>query len=80
MTEKTKILSLNCLLIFLSYYLYFIYIKHKKLEKQYAQFISEKDRIRERAIDKYQTELMIRLQKTLEFDILKNEIDHTKLK
>jgi hypothetical protein len=59
---------------------YFFSFKHKKLGEQYKQFIEEKKRIRERAVEKYQTELMIRLQKTLEFDILKNELDKTKLK
>ena len=39
--------------------------------------MKEKENIRKRAIMKYQSELAVRLQKTLEYDLLKNELENT---
>ena len=54
--------------------------KNQQLIKQYSQFINEKEAIRKRAIAKYQTELKLRLQKMLEYDILMKQLEEVKLK
>ncbi|CAF0890897.1 unnamed protein product [Brachionus calyciflorus] len=54
--------------------------KNQQLIKQYSQFINEKEAIRKRAIAKYQTELKLRLQKMLEYDILMKQLEEVKQK
>ena len=45
------------------------------MQKHYSQFIHEKDAIRRRAIAKYQTELKVRLQKMIEYDLLVKQLE-----
>lgn len=52
--------------------------KNQQLIRQYSQFINEKETIRKRAIAKYQTELKLRLQKMLEYDLLLKQLEEVK--
>lgn len=52
--------------------------KNQQLIRQYSQFINEKESIRKRAIAKYQTELKLRLQKMLEYDLLIKQLEEVK--
>lgn len=52
--------------------------KNQQLIRQYSQFINEKETIRKRAIVKYQTELKLRLQKMLEYDLLLKQLEEVK--
>lgn len=42
---------------------------------RYSQFINEKEIIRKKAIVKYQTELKLRLQKMLEYQVLTKQLE-----
>jgi hypothetical protein len=46
--------------------------------QNFSQFINEKETIRKRAIQKYQSELKMRLQKMIECDILLKRLDEIK--
>lgn len=52
--------------------------KNQQLIRQYSQYINEKETIRKRAIAKYQTELKLRLQKMLEYDLLVKQLEEVK--
>jgi hypothetical protein len=53
-------------------------MQNEKVVKNFSQFINEKETIRKRAIVKYQTELKIRLQKMIEYDLLVEQLDAIK--
>lgn len=46
--------------------------------KHYSQFIAEKEAIRRRALATYQSELKIRLQKMVEYDLLLKQLEEVK--
>lgn len=43
--------------------------------QRYSQFINDKEIIRKKAIIKYQTELKLRLQKMLEYEVLSKQLE-----
>lgn len=51
---------------------------NKAVVDQYTQFISEKEVIRKKAVSKYQNELKSRMQKILEHDVLKQQLQKVK--
>ena len=63
------------MVIFVSFSNLLSHLKHKKRIKDYSKFINEKEIIRKRAINKYNSENKAKIQKMEEYDQLMAELE-----